>query len=142
MRLKNRGTGWSAAWGRAAGKSSGLEVTLRASGVLGRAEMFLICSSGATRDQYTDLSRTDCMMFGLAPSSPQEVHQPSSDVILCFSGQVRASFHHGPFAFILPRDTQCDMLLLYFPCLFTPNTHKLLVHAHKEETSKRMSPNK
>ncbi len=65
-------------------KSSALEVIFRAREVSGRAEMSLICSSGAIQaDQYTDLSQTDCMMFCFAPSTstPPEVHQASSIVI-------------------------------------------------------------
>lgn len=140
-------TGRTAVWGWTAVKSSALEVIFGAREVLGWAEMFLICNSGAIHaDQYTDLSQTDCMMFCLAPSTHQR------------------SINHQALLFSVSGRASSLLALLFYPrtfiviCSFhffsvsshTPHTHTLLVHAHRKkkkdktpnESSERTSLNK
>lgn len=115
-------TGWTSVWGWTAVKSSALEVIFRAREVLGWAEMFLICNSGAIHgDQYTDLSQTDCMMFCLAPQHPPEVHQPSSLDTFYFSRQSRASSLLSYFYFTSGL-LLCYVLFILSLCLHT-HTH-------------------
>lgn len=141
-------TGRTAVWGWTAVKSSALQVIFRAREVLRRAEMFLICNSGAIHaDQYTDLSQTDCMMFCFAPST--STHQRSINrQALLFSvsaGEVwpvlcwcfALLFYLGTF--IVLRSFHFYICL----CLLFTHTH---THTMKDkcinETSERLIPNK
>lgn len=75
----------------------GLEVSAAAEGW---AEMFLICSSGAARDRYADLSQTDCMMLGLAPGAHQRSINHQACLFSVSAGKSRGSSVHKPLYFI------------------------------------------
>lgn len=131
-------TGRTAVWGWTAVKSSALEVIFGAREVLGWAEMFLICNSGAIHaDQYTDLSQTDCMMFCLAPSTHQRSINHQALLFSVSAGKV------GPVLFL-------RLALLFHPrtfiviCSFhffsvpshTPHTHTHCLCTHIKKTKK------
>lgn len=132
-------TGRTAVWGWTAVKSSALEVIFGAREVLGWAEMFLICNSGAIHaDQYTDLSQTDCMMFCLAPSTHQRSINHQALLFSVSAGKV------GPVLFLhfyfTPGPLLWYALFIFSLSLHTHHTrtHCLCTHIEKKRKIKRL----
>lgn len=125
-------TGRTAVWGWTAVKSSSLQVIFRAREALGRAEMLLICNSGAIHtDQYADLSQTDCMMFCFAPST--STHQRSINhqaLLFCFSRKGLVPVLFLGFALLFYLRTFIALCSLPLSISVCSHTH-IHTHPHK-----------